>query len=49
MVAKIPSTHDGIVKKINYKAEDICLVGHALVELEQKEGAEPVVADNIED
>ena len=40
LVAKIPSTHDGIVKKINYKAEDICLVGHALVELEQKEGTE---------
>ena len=34
LVAKIPSTHDGVVKKINYKNDDICLVGHALVEVE---------------
>ena len=34
LVAKIPSTHDGIVKKINFKNDDLCSVGHALVEVE---------------
>jgi pyruvate/2-oxoglutarate dehydrogenase complex dihydrolipoamide acyltransferase (E2) component len=34
LVAKIPSTHDGVIKKINYKNDDICLVGHSLVEVE---------------
>lgn len=33
LVAKIPSTHDGIVESINYKVDDICMVGHALIDL----------------
>ena len=33
-MAKIPSTHDGIVRKINYKNDEICLVGKALVDVE---------------
>jgi len=37
LVAKIPSTHDGVIKKINYKNDDICLVGHTLVEVETGE------------
>lgn len=40
LVAKIPSTHDGVVKKINYKNDDICLVGHPLIEVEVPEGKE---------
>ena len=40
MVAKIPSTHDGVVTKINYKNDDICLVGRPLVELELEDGKE---------
>lgn len=38
LVAKIPSTHDGIVKKINFKNDDMCLVGHALAEVEVADG-----------
>jgi pyruvate/2-oxoglutarate dehydrogenase complex dihydrolipoamide acyltransferase (E2) component len=38
LVAKIPSTHNGVVKKINFKPDDVCLVGHALVELETEDG-----------
>ena len=38
LVAKIPSTHDGVVKKINFKNDDICLVGHPLVEVEMEDG-----------
>lgn len=34
LVAKIPSTHDGIIKKINYKNDELCLVGRSLVEVE---------------
>ena len=34
LVAKIPSTHDGIIKKVNFKNDEICLVGKALVEVE---------------
>jgi pyruvate/2-oxoglutarate dehydrogenase complex dihydrolipoamide acyltransferase (E2) component len=37
LVAKIPSTHNGVIKKINFKTDDICLVGHALMELETEE------------
>lgn len=40
LVAKIPSTHDGVVKKINFGEDEICLVGHALLDLEVQEGAE---------
>lgn len=39
LVAKIPSTHDGVIKSINYKNDEICLVGKALIEMEVEEGA----------
>ena len=39
LVAKIPSTHDGIIKSIKYKNDDICLVGKPLVEIEVEEEA----------
>lgn len=38
LVAKIPSTHDGVIKSINYKNDEICLVGKALIEIEVEEG-----------
>lgn len=38
LVAKIPSTHDGVIKSINYKNDEICLVGKALIEMEVEEG-----------
>ena len=44
LVAKIPSTHDGVIKSINYKNDEICLVGRALVELEVEDGQETVAA-----
>lgn len=34
LVAKIPSTHDGIVKRIHFQNDEICPVGKALVEIE---------------
>jgi len=37
LVAKIPSTHDGVIKSIKYKNDEICLVGHALIEIEVEE------------
>jgi 2-oxoisovalerate dehydrogenase E2 component (dihydrolipoyl transacylase) len=37
LVAKIPSTHDGVIKSIKYKSDEICLVGHALIEIEVEE------------
>lgn len=37
LVAKIPSTHDGVIKSINYKHDEICLVGKALVDIEVEE------------
>lgn len=39
LVAKIPSTADGIVKKVNFSIDDICAVGHALLEIESETGA----------
>lgn len=42
LVAKIPSTHDGIIKKINFKNDDICLVGHSLVEVESEGSGEAI-------
>lgn len=40
LVAKIPSTHDGVIKSIKYKNDEMCLVGHALIEIEVDEGNE---------
>ena len=34
LVAKIPSTADGVVKEIKKEAEDVCLVGHTLLSIE---------------
>ena len=41
LVAKIPSTGNGIIKSINYEIDDVCLVGHTLltIEVESEEGA----------
>ena len=41
LVAKIPSTCDGVVKEISYEIDDICLVGHSLLKIEVDDGAEP--------
>lgn len=38
-MAKIPSTHDGVVKSIKFGNDEICLVGHALIEMEVEDGA----------
>jgi pyruvate/2-oxoglutarate dehydrogenase complex dihydrolipoamide acyltransferase (E2) component len=40
LVAKIPSTCTGIVKSVKFAIDDICLVGHSLLEIEV-EGSEP--------
>jgi len=34
LVAKIPSTADGVVKEIKKEVEDVCLVGHTLLSIE---------------
>ena len=34
LVAKIPSTHDGVIKSIKFKNDDIAPVGSAIVEIE---------------
>jgi 2-oxoisovalerate dehydrogenase E2 component (dihydrolipoyl transacylase) len=36
-VAKIPSTHDGVIKSIKYQNDEICPVGKALIEIEVEE------------
>lgn len=43
LVAKIPSTHTGIVKEIKFAADDVCLVGHSLISIETEGGEEVVV------
>ena len=40
LVAKIPATHTGIVKSINFSIDDICLVGHPLLTIETEGEAE---------
>jgi pyruvate/2-oxoglutarate dehydrogenase complex dihydrolipoamide acyltransferase (E2) component len=40
LVAKIPSTHDGIIRKINFGNDTLCPVGHALIEIETSEEGE---------
>lgn len=45
LVAKIPSTHDGVIKSIKYKNDEICLVGRALIEIEVAEDATTPVAE----
>ena len=38
LVAKIPSTCTGTVKSINFGADEVCLVGQALIEIEVEGG-----------
>ena len=38
LVAKIPSTTEGVVKEISYEVDDICLVGHSLLSIEVEDG-----------
>ena len=40
LVAKIPSTHDGVIKSIHFKNDEICPVGKALIEIEVEDGTE---------
>jgi pyruvate/2-oxoglutarate dehydrogenase complex dihydrolipoamide acyltransferase (E2) component len=40
LVAKIPSTCTGIVKSVHFNTDDVCLVGHKLLDIEI-EGEEP--------
>ena len=37
-MAKIPSTCTGIVKSIKFQPDDVCLVGHSLLEIEVDDG-----------
>lgn len=39
LVAKIPSTHDGVVKDVKFEIDDVCLVGHTLITIEIEEEA----------
>lgn len=43
LVAKIPSTHGGIVKEIKFAVDDVCLVGHSLLSIQTDDGGEAVV------
>lgn len=43
LVAKIPSTHTGIVKEVKFAVDDVCLVGHSLLSIETEGGEEVVV------
>lgn len=43
LVAKIPSTHGGIVKEIKFAVDDVCLVGHSLLSIETDDGGEATV------
>lgn len=38
--AEIPSTHDGVVRKLHFNIDDVCLVGHALVDIEVDDAAQ---------
>lgn len=40
LVAKIPSTCGGVVKKISFEEDDVCLVGHSLLEIEMEDDGE---------
>ena len=42
LVAKIPSTHGGTVKTVEFVTDDVCLVGHTLltIEADPEEGQE---------
>lgn len=45
LVAKIPSTSNGIIKEINYSVDDVCLVGHTLltITIENEDSAAAVI------
>jgi len=38
LVAKIPSTASGVVKKINFGNDSICAVGHSILTIELEDG-----------
>ena len=41
LVAKIPSTCTGYVKAVHFKEDEVCLVGHIMIDIEvEGEGAE---------
>jgi pyruvate/2-oxoglutarate dehydrogenase complex dihydrolipoamide acyltransferase (E2) component len=44
LVAKIPSTASGVIKKINFGDDDVCPVGHALFTIELDDGETEEVA-----
>jgi pyruvate/2-oxoglutarate dehydrogenase complex dihydrolipoamide acyltransferase (E2) component len=48
LVAKIPSSASGKIIAINYGDDDICKVGHAIMTIEDGEGAEVVVETPVE-
>ena len=39
LVAKIPSTCTGVVKSVKFEVDDVCLVGHSLLEIEVEGGS----------
>ncbi len=45
--AEIPSTHDGIVKKLYFSIDEVCQVGHALADIEVDDGAS-VIGDSTQ-
>jgi pyruvate/2-oxoglutarate dehydrogenase complex dihydrolipoamide acyltransferase (E2) component len=40
LVAKIPSTASGVVRSIHFDNDTICAVGHAIMTVEEDDGAE---------
>lgn len=42
-MAEIPSTHDGIVRKLHYSVDDVCQVGHVLADIELEDGSTATV------
>lgn len=45
LVAKIPSTCDGVVKKLEFDIDDVCLVGHSLLQIETGAGGAPAAQE----
>ena len=39
LVAKIPSTCDGVVQSLDVEVDDVCLVGHSLLRIQVADGA----------
>ena len=49
LVAKIPSTCTGIVKSIKFQPDDVCLVGHSLLEIEVADGDASAQPEKVEE